>query len=98
MSDCRQCGRRVPGAREPHRVDARGLDMGVIDQDRLFCTMRCAARYGVQAASATPSQRLDAATVEREGEEGCSVCNGDCGAANPPPIFCPMRDTQGGGK
>lgn len=24
--------------------------------------------------------------------EPCPVCHGDCGSANPPPIFCPMRD------
>jgi len=26
------------------------------------------------------------------GEEACPVCNGDCGSANPPVMFCPMRD------
>lgn len=25
-------------------------------------------------------------------KEGCPVCGGDCSAANPPVLFCPMKD------
>lgn len=25
-------------------------------------------------------------------QDQCSVCDGDCASANPPPTFCPMRD------
>jgi hypothetical protein len=28
---------------------------------------------------------------EREREEQCSVCGGDCAGANPPPYNCPNR-------
>lgn len=29
-----------------------------------------------------------------ESEQACSVCGGDCSAANPPVLHCPMRDAQ----
>jgi hypothetical protein len=35
---------------------------------------------------------LDAALAEPQGEQQCQVCSGDCGAANPPVLNCPMRE------
>jgi hypothetical protein len=43
---CRNCSKEVrPLAK--NGSDPRGLDMSVIDRRRLFCTMRCAARWAV---------------------------------------------------
>jgi hypothetical protein len=61
---CLQCGKPIPryagdyyypdipGAAPARRVGRRmgSTDMLIIDPDDLFCTLRCAARYGVAAA------------------------------------------------
>ena len=36
----------------------------------------------------------DCAPVNRSAVETCPLCGGDCGAALPPPILCPMRPAQ----
>lgn len=54
-----------------------------------FAAGQCAA--AIRAIAALSPQGLDA-------KEGCPVCSGDCGSANPPVIFCPMRDAKEGGE
>ena len=52
MSACRQCGKEVGALFTKDGLrPRRGFDMTQIDPTGLFCTMRCAARFGVSAAS-----------------------------------------------
>lgn len=51
LTHCLQCGRKLPElTQKDSPVSTRGLAMKIIDPDVLFCTMRCAAKYGVKAA------------------------------------------------
>jgi hypothetical protein len=48
-------------------------------------------------APTEPLARLAAALRAKAAEirghpEACSVCGGDCGSANPPVLYCPMRE------
>ena len=56
---CLQCGRKLPElTQKDSPVSTRGVDMKTIDPDVLFCTMRCAARFGVHAAKTASAPAL----------------------------------------
>jgi hypothetical protein len=50
MSACRQCGREVGPLRTEDGLYRRGVDISIMDKTGMFCTMRCAARFGVESA------------------------------------------------
>ena len=53
MSDCVECGRPVPKRRRGFDFTATDRAPGwfiAADPWRLFCTLRCAARYGIRTA------------------------------------------------
>lgn len=50
---CKQCGKLVgPLFTKDGKRPRRGFDMTHIDPQGLFCTMRCAAKFGVTSAKA----------------------------------------------
>lgn len=56
MSICIECGREVRKPTKSGLDFSRGMDMSMIDPQRFFCTMRCAARFGAKAASKARSR------------------------------------------
>lgn len=38
-----------------------------------------------------PGAVLKVETLTRQPEDGCEFCGGDCSAANPPVVYCPMQ-------
>ena len=62
MNTCRNCGKEIPtfkadyryadGTTFPRKGEFAGSAwIRACDPDRNFCTMRCAARYGIRCAS-----------------------------------------------
>lgn len=60
MRTCRQCGREIATFKSDAkfsdgkvwaRTGTRLGDIANIDPNRYFCTLRCAARFGVQAVA-----------------------------------------------
>lgn len=57
ISFCLYCGKKLPksNTQKGSNIKTRSMTIGHIDPNVLFCTLRCAACYGVRAArSAIP--------------------------------------------
>lgn len=55
MNKCLECGKKLPKENfqdEEKRIPTRSFDLSRIDPDMFFCTLRCAAKYGVRKAEA----------------------------------------------
>jgi hypothetical protein len=54
LSKCLQCGRKMPlflfQQDKKHNLTTRSTSIARLDPDGIFCTLRCAAAYGVHAA------------------------------------------------
>lgn len=48
-------------------------------------------RHADWVAAGRPFDVDYARTARFDPQDGCPVCSGDCGAANPPVLYCPMR-------
>ena len=60
MSNCVFCGKQLPKSNEQKNraIKTRSGDLGVMDPDMLFCTLRCAAKYGVMIARKAYPERI----------------------------------------
>lgn len=69
MNTCIYCGKKLPASNTQKNSAAktRSLEIGHIDPDMMFCTLRCAAKYGVMIAREAYPDRVKVPNVEFSG-------------------------------
>ena len=66
MGTCIYCGKKLPlsNTQQGGTIKTRSLAIGHIDPDMLFCTLRCAAKYGLMIAREAYPDRVKVPNFE----------------------------------